>query len=469
MTLVEQMAQLQARRLTAMDLVLDSLQAVKKWQGTVNAFVEVDAQGALAAAEASDRRRTMARAMSALDGIPLALKDMFDRPGHCCRFGSRFLQDPVETAATIVQRLADAGTITVGSLNMAEFALGPTGHNSVFGHCRNPWDAERITGGSSSGAAACVAAGIVAGSIGSDSGGSIRIPAACCGVVGLKPTHGRVSVAGAMPLAPSLDCIGPFARTAVDCTLLFRLIAGGAHPVEPEPPPAASLRLAFPAAAIAHNAEPEIAAAIEAAVSLFSRQGARIAPARLPDIAALHGLAETVQQSEAAAVHRERLRQHRSLYTPHILRRAEAGLSVAAPDYIDALQQRAIHRSAFVADTLGDAHALVVPVLGFGVPRIDETDEAALGSSSAPGDSLAGDPSKIVARMTRWTRWISYLGVPALSIPCGVDRHGLPIGLQLVGRPFSETTLLHLARQFQEATEWHSRTPSLATDPAPGA
>lgn len=452
MTLFEQIERLQQGRTTAVELVSEALQAAKRWQGTVNAFVAIEAEGALAAAEVSDRRRSRAAALSRVDGIPLALKDMFDRLGHRCRFGSRFIQEPPQAPAAIVQKLQDAGTITLGALNMAEFALGPTGHNGVFGHCRNPWSPEYITGGSSSGAAAAVAAGIVAGSIGSDSGGSIRIPAACCGVVGLKPTHGRVSVEGGLSLTPSLDCVGPFARSAADCELLFHLIAGPG-PRDTEVPDPASIRLAFPVAALSGDTAPEVAAAVEAAVSQFARLGARIVPAGLPDITALHALAETVQQSEVAAVHRERLRRSRSLYTPHILRRVEAGLSIAAPDYIDALQQRSAHRSAFVAATLGDAHALLVPVLGFSVPRIDATDEAATGGST-----------EVVARMTRWTRWVSYLGVPALSLPCGVDAHGLPIGLQLVGRPSSEMTLLRLARCFQQATDWHSRAPPLPGD-----
>jgi aspartyl-tRNA(Asn)/glutamyl-tRNA(Gln) amidotransferase subunit A len=458
MTLEQQIERLQQRRLTAVELVSDALRAAQDWQGTVNAFVRVDAESALAAAEASDKRRSEGQSLSIVDGIPLALKDMFDRPGYPCRFGSRFLQDPTQDPATIVQALQDAGTIILGALNMAEFALGPTGHNSVFGHCRNPWNPEHITGGSSSGAAAAVAVAIVTGSIGSDSGGSIRIPAACCGVVGLKPTHGRVSVEGVMPLTPSLDCVGPFGRTAADCERLFRLIAspGPRGPdtsarsrFEADISDLAHVQLAYPIDAIAGDTSPEIISAIDTAADQFARLGARIVPSRLPNIPALHALAETIQHSETSAVHRERLRQHRALYTPHILRRVEAGLSVMASDYIHALEQRAAYRSAFVAETLGNAHALMVPVLGLPVPRIDATDEAAVGGSP-----------EIVARMTRWTRWVSYLGVPALSLPCGFDQSGLPIGLQLVGRPFSEMTLLKLARCFQDVTEWHSKTPS---------
>lgn len=459
MTLGEQIEALRCAKLTSAEAVSTSLQSIKTWQMTLNAFVAVDEAEARASALRSDARRLSGRAASAMDGVPLAHKDIFDRIGHRCRFGSRLIQQAPTLGATVMQRLEQAGAITIGALNMSEFALGPTGHNAVFGHCRNPWNPTRITGGSSSGAAAAVAAGIVGGSIGSDSGGSIRIPAACCGVVGLKPTQGRISTAGAMPLAPSLDCIGPLASNAIDCTTLFRLIAGPDSrdrasllqpPLEPAAPRLTSIRLAVPQEAFMDDVDTEVAGVLETAVRDFASHGAQVSATPLPNISHLHDLADLIQQSEVAAGHLDLLTLHRARYTPHIRRRIEAGLFVAASAYLSALSQRSGYRAIFIAETLGDADALILPVLGIPVPPIDETDEAALGASSA-----------LVGRMTRWTRWLNYLGVPALSIPCGVDHQGMPIGLQLVGRPFSEITLLEIARRFQEHTDWHARRPQL--------
>jgi aspartyl-tRNA(Asn)/glutamyl-tRNA(Gln) amidotransferase subunit A len=441
--------------MTTLEAVTHALDAAARWQPAINAFVSIERERALETAGILD-----ASASASASGIALAHKDMFDRRGQSSTCGSRFTQPMADRSATVIERLERAGTVSIGTLNMAEFALGPTGHNAVFGHCRNPWDRTRISGGSSSGPAAAVAAGIIAGSLGSDTGGSIRIPAACCGVVGLKATQGRISVAGAMPLAPSLDCIGPFARSAAECETLFRLIAGPdprdpASRCQPDIESAAAVsieaaRLAFPREALLRDCDSEVAGALEEAVRHFAACGSKIVPAVLPDIARLHELANVIQQSEAAHVHTVRLEQNPDLYTPHIRERIEPGRRVTATAYLSAMAQRASLQSQFVAESLIDAHALVMPVIGLPVPTIEETDEAALGGSS-----------EIVGRMTRWTRWVNYLGLPALSIPCGRDRRGLPVGLQLIGRPFSETTLFAIARGFQASTDWHARRPSL--------
>jgi aspartyl-tRNA(Asn)/glutamyl-tRNA(Gln) amidotransferase subunit A len=337
---------------------------------------------------------------------------------------------------------------------MSEFALGPTGHNATFGHCRNPWDPRRVAGGSSSGAAAAVAAGIVCGALGSDTGGSLRIPAACCGVVGLKPTQGRIGVRGAMPLAPSLDCVGPIARSVADCAVLFEvLISRAAQSGRPSAAagaqPERGLRLIYPAAEVREAAAPEVSAALEGAAEAFRSAGVVIEQRGLPDIAHLHDLADVVQKPESAAAHYENLRRFREAYTPHVRRRIEPGFLVAAPAYARALAERESHLRAFVDETLAGAAALLIPTLGCPVPTVEDTDE----EQSGPQVSL-------VARMTRWTRWLNYLGVPALSVPCGFDSAGCPIGLQLVGRPRRERVLLDIGLLFQERTGWHERQPA---------
>ena len=380
-----------------------------------------------------------------LAGIALAHKDMFDRRGHRCSFGSRMPQDrPAERTATAIARLEAAGATAFGALQMAEFALGPTGHNLVFGDCRNPWSLDHITGGSSSGSATAVAAGIVAGSLGADTGGSIRIPAACCGVTGLKPTAGAVDATGAMTLSASLDCIGPIARTVDDCQLLFNLISVRRW----MPLPDHDLRIGYAVHAPSHSISPVVAGAVRSAVGTLAGIGLGISEAVLPDITELHGLADIVQKVESTAVHLARLAAQRQLYSEHVRKRLSGGLFVPAIAYHHAVRQRPAHLARFVRHSLADIDALIIPTLGFPVPLRSETDER-----------RSADTFARVARMTEWTRWLNYLGVPALTIPCGFDPNGLPIGLQIVGRPNSEHILFQIGPLFQDATEWHLPKP----------
>ncbi len=380
-----------------------------------------------------------------LAGIPLAHKDMFDRRGHRCSFGARMGQQrPARRTATAVARLEDAGAITFGALQMAEFALGPTGHNLVFGDCRNPWNPDHITGGSSSGSATAVAAGIVAGSLGSDTGGSIRIPAACCGVTGLKPSWGAVDAAGAMPLSASLDCIGPIARTVEDCALLFDLIA--ARP--PAGPFEGEVRIGYALRSAGRPVDPIVERTVRSAIDTLAATGMRVTEAALPDIARLHGLADLVQKVESSTVHLAGLQSRRQLYSEHVRKRLSGGLFVPAIAYHQALRERSAHLARFVRHSLADIDVLVVPTLGFPTPSRAETDER----------RLAGTFERVAA-MTGWTRWLSYLGVPVLALPCGIDPNGMPIGMQLVGRPNSEHLLFHVGRIFQSVTDWHLREP----------
>lgn len=421
--------------LSSEELVEQSLERLDRSQKISNAFISVNADEARSAARAG---RPL---VGPLAGLPLAHKDMFDRVGHRCSFGSSLPQkEAATTTATALARVEEAGSITIGALNMAEFALGPTGHNRVFGHCRNPWNPEHITGGSSSGSGAAVASGIVGAALGSDTGGSIRIPAACCGVTGLKPTQGAVNSAGAMPLSPSLDCIGPIARSAEDCELIFRIIADVQSSASP-----LRHRLGMSQSAM-DGIDPQVREAIGAAIAVLQDGGMDVVERPLPEIKPLHDLADIIQKSESAAIHADRLRSNSEDYTPHVRRRIEPGLVLPAETYRDALRQRSMHQTSFIEHSLIDVDALLIPTIGFPVPTIAETDEEAIGALP-----------DMVTRMTHWTRWLNYLGVPAISIPCGIDRNGLPIGMQLVGRPHDELGLLTLARRFQDMTGWHLR------------
>ena len=452
-------AALQHGDISALALADERLASISRLQPVLNAFIAVDADEARSRAAASDHRRQSGRSLGVLDGAPIGLKDMFSSPGRRCSFGAPLgeAEQPAH-AATIVQRLHAAGAVNLGFLNMAPFALGPTGHNSTFGDCRNPWGADRIAGGSSSGAGAAVSAGLVAGAIGSDTGGSVRIPAACCGVVGLRPTSGRISRYGAMPLAPSFDVIGPIAPTAEDVALLFSALCGpdplcpdtlsspawSDRPLDPDA--ARGGMILYPDADIAAHADADVARAIREAVETLQASGLTVHRRALPDINALHGLANLVQSAEAAAIHADRLVAHPEAYTQHIRDRLEPGFGVAATDYIDAVGQRARLRQAFVRDVLRGDGILLVPTLGRGTPTLAETDPSAMSSSA-----------HIVANLTRWTRWVSYLDLPAISTPCGFDRNGMPVGLQMIAAPFEERRLLEMAAFYERLTNWPTR------------
>ena len=411
------------------DPALFSLEAcrarIAQWQPRINAFVGFDEpRGA---------------------GMPLAHKDMFYRAGRVSSCGSKIRRDWVATeTASVLERLDAAGFADLGRLNMAEFAYGPTGHNEHFGDCRNPWNTAYITGGSSSGPAAAVAARLVFGALGSDTGGSVRLPAATCGVTGLKPTWGRVSCHGAMPLAPSLDTIGPLARSAEDCGLLLAAIAGPDAGADDDSKDAGPLRIALSSGWIERNAEPEVAAAVLSAAKTFKNR-MEVAP---PDLDSLSAHCLVVMQAEASAQHIGWMRERPADYGSAVRARLEGGYAIPATTYLDSLRLRAAALERFCSGTLGDADCYLLPTLAIRVPTL-----------AATGPQGGAEMRRLLAELTRLTRWVNYLGVPALALPCGFDSNGLPISLQLVGRPFSEARLLAAGRAFQRETDWHTRVP----------
>ena len=415
-----------------------ALERISLLDPMISAFIEVRADDALAIARRADERFIRGEAPRPLEGMPVAFKDMFSHRSRRATFGSARGQQHLPLRnAEVVERLEAAGAIAMGFLNMSEFALGPTGHNRTFGHCRNPWNLDRITGGSSSGACAALAANFIVGAIGSDTGGSIRIPAACCGVVGLKPTTGQISTEGAMPLSWTLDCVGPLARTAIDCTQIFEAMTESRAGIAADETSRA--RLVFPRNVIAGHACDEVARHVDQAMTVFAELGFSIDyNARLPDITELQELASTIQAFEASVVHAENLRDRRYVFTPHVLKRILPGLDIPKERYIEALDQRPRRLWDFLETSLLDGTVLVLPVLGCLVPTIAETDQERLGALP-----------DLVAQMTYWTRWLNYLGVPALSLPCGIDRNGMPVGMQLVGAPRTERMLLAIAAAYQ--------------------
>jgi aspartyl-tRNA(Asn)/glutamyl-tRNA(Gln) amidotransferase subunit A len=441
LSLVEARVQLNRGALSPQELEQACRARIGQWQPRINAFVSTE-----------PRRGKFQE--GALAGVPLAHKDMFYRAGLVSNCGSKIRQGWIagETSAAL-QRLDAAGALDIGALNMSEFAYGPTGHNEHWGDCCNPWNPEYITGGSSSGSGAAVAARLVFGALGSDTGGSIRLPASACGVTGVKPTWGRVSRYGAMPLSHSLDTIGPLARSAEDCAVLLSVIAGHDERDPVTARQGVTINLEQPIRAIAvssawieSNAHPEVAAAVLAAAKVM---GAKLIEVQPPPFDMLSAHCLTVMQAEASAQHAPWMRERPRDYSSAVRVRLEAGFAVPAAQYLEVLRLRGLWLERFVTETLAGADAYLVPTIAVPLPTREAT--GAKGGANMP---------KLLGEVTRLTRWVNYLGVPAVSVPCGFDSRGLPMGLQLVGRPFSEGVLLAAAHAYQRASDWHRKIPA---------
>lgn len=388
-------------------------------------------------------------------GVPLAHKDMFNLPlatGY--RTPSCGSNLPAQLlaqlfspgVATVIQRLELAGAVTIGTLNMAEFALGATGHNGARGDCANAWHSDYVSGGSSSGSAVAVARGVVWASLGSDTGGSVRIPASVNGVLGLKPTYGLIPRTASMRLSPSIDVIGPIARSAQAMARVLSIVAG-ADGLDSEcssrsvpdyeralQQPIEGLRVGVPDRYFFDELDAPVSQALKQVRARLEAAGAVFVPVEIPDVSSLAELSRAVVYAEATGLHASMLRDAAKDYSPQVRLRASTGLGIPAPVYLAALGLRRPILQQFVEQVFSRCDALFTPTIPLMVPRRDATDVGA-------GESLW----PILARLVRCTAPINFLGLPAISVPAGLDPQGLPIGAQLVGRPFSESILLRLA------------------------
>ena len=452
-----------AGRITSVQATEACLARIEEWQPRTNAFLRLHKEKALEQARAMDKELAAGKRRGPLHGVPMAHKDLYYRKGEISTAGSEIRRNWVAPAtATVLERLDASGVVELGFLNMAEFAAGPTGHNVHHGHCRNPWDESRVTGGSSSGSGASVAARMVYGSLGSDTGGSIRLPASACGVVGMKATYGRVSRAGAAARSWSLDHVGPLTRTVRDNARMLSIVAG-ADPrdstTSEKPVPdyetlidggIKGLRIGMSLPEGVVPIDPQVGAAIQAAADALGRLGAKISTARMPDFTALYRAAEVIVKCEAAAMHRPWMESGAPLAN-QVRTRAEAGFFIPATQYIDALRLRAHFVAEFLEIAMTGVDAVLLPAIPFPIPTLAETDV-----------ETSGGPAtlKMVATFTGLTRPFNTLGVPALSVPCGFDSNGAPIGLQLIGRPFDEALLYRIGHAYQGATDHHKRVPT---------
>ncbi len=450
-------------KVSALEVAEATLAHIAAHQPKLNAFVRMDTTDALAAAKAADRALTAGHNIGPLHGVPLAHKDMFYRPGLRVTCASAIRRDfQPDILSTVLARLDAAGAITVGALNMSEFANGPTGHNVHYGPTRNPWNTECITGGSSTGSGTAVAGRLVYGSLGSDTGGSIRLPAGICGVYGLKPTQGRVSRYGAMGLSFSLDNVGPLARTARDCARLLAVVAGP-DPDDPTAAPVAvedyegsidtgvaGLRIAIPTNHYWDGMSPEVGDVLEAAIDTLQRLGATVTRRSVPLHDVLRGLGTIVISAEFCALHDDWLRNRHDEYAPLVRARMKQGYAFSAVEYLKAVQVRPRIVKAFVDDVFGTADAMLTPVLRFPVPKLAEVDVG-------DGERM----NEVLGSLNHCTWPINYLGLPGLAVPAGFSKSGLPVGFQLVGRPFAEAMLFRIAGAYERESQWPDRAPSL--------
>jgi aspartyl-tRNA(Asn)/glutamyl-tRNA(Gln) amidotransferase subunit A len=465
------------REVSAREATGWALQRLQTTGRRFNAVFRIDAEPALArAAELDERQSREGRTTGLLHGVPLAHKDLFGVAGRECHAGSLILRGHIAPrTAWALQQLDAAGQVNLGSLHMAEFALSPTGYNGHYGHGLNPWNPAYACGGSSSGSGIAVAARLVFGSLGSDTGGSIRHPAAMCGITGLKPTWRRVSSAGVLPLSTSLDCPGPMAQTARDCARLLTLIArpdaqDGLCTAQPAEDYEArldgdlrGLRIGVPQTYYRDVLDPQVAAALEASLDVLRGRGATLVAVAVPDMALVNALAQLVMGVEAAAVHGRWLAQRPQDYADQVLRRIEPGLAYPAVRYVDALALRRRVTQDWVDHCLADCDLVHLPTLSMTTPTIAATTMAATAAGATAGDLAA--VLQALGRVTHATRGINYLGLPAISVPAGFSDDGLPLAFQLVARPYAEGVLLQAADAHQRDTDWHRRLPP-STAPA---
>jgi aspartyl-tRNA(Asn)/glutamyl-tRNA(Gln) amidotransferase subunit A len=449
-----------AKQVSSHEVTRACLHRIAQWQPHLNAFMSIEAEAALKAADEADAALAKGDNHGALHGVPLAHKDMYYEAGKVVTCGSLIRRDFVATTtSTALQRLKDAGTIRLGSLQMAEFAYGPTGHNAHYGAVHNPGSLDHITGGSSSGSGSAVAARLTFAALGSDTGGSIRMPAHFCGVTGLKTTWGRVSRAGAMPLSQSLDTVGPLAQTAEDCALLLGLMAGAdpedltaSHAPVPDYLAAtkasiAGLKIGVPTSFYVDDLDADVARSLDETLAVLTREGADIVKVDLPDQRQLAAASQLVLAVEAAAFHKRWLIERPQDYGPQVLMRLQNGLAIPGVTYLEAMRWRGAALAAHVAAT-AKVDAVIAPAAPVPAPTIADSDV---------GNSQGAEA--VIQRLTRFTRPVNYLGLPSLAIPSGFAKSGLPMAMQLIGRSFDEATLLTIGAAFQRATDFHAKVP----------
>ena len=453
---------LKKKELSPIELVEDHIKRIETKDNALNSFITKTFDKAIDRAKDCEEEISKGQWKGALHGIPLAIKDLFYTKDIPTTVGSEMYKQFIpDFNATVVEKLESSGAILIGKLNMHELAFGTTGKNFYYGDCTNPWDTKKITGGSSSGSAAAVSAGLCMGSLGTDTGGSIRIPAALCGIVGLKPTFGKVSRKGVFPLSNSLDTVGPMTRTVQDSQIILSAISGHdpqdrhsakfeetdiqvAQPVKLE-----DLKIAVPTDYFFDHISDSVNTAFNEVINVLQSLGIKTNNVNMPILNHSLAISSTILMAEAANIHGENLKKHGNLIGPDVLLRLKQGSMILASDYLQA--QRARQKFNLEMKSLFDDYDLILsPTVAVTAPDLSQELVSINGKSHATG-----------ALMPRLTRPQNITGLPTISIPCGFDEHNMPIGFQLTTAAFQESRLIQVGAAYEKEAGWLKYSPNI--------
>lgn len=451
-TICELSRELRNRSISPVELTHDCLERIERLNPVLNAFITVTAEEALERARLAEREIYRGTYLGPLHGIPIGIKDLIDTAGVRTTAASALFKDRVPTEdAEVVQRLRAGGAILLGKQNLHEFAYGASSMISHFGEVHNPWDTSRVAGGSSGGSAASVAAHLGFASVGTDTAGSIRLPAAYCGVVGLKATYGRISTRGVIPLSSSYDHVGPLANSVYDAALMLQVMNGRGSD-DPSVRPSfvsafdklpTKLRVGVPRDFFFDDLHPEVAEAVEKAIQVFAGINAEVRTVRLEVLTD-----RTLANAEAYAYHESSVASSPELYQPATLARIRSGAKISASDALRASRDLQASRDT-IKRVFDEVDVLLTPTVPIPPPVIADLREH-------PDDLRRQE-----LLMLRNTRPFNVWGIPAISVPCGFTKDGLPIGLQLAGAPWRGTVLLQAAQEYEQATGWHKLQPKI--------
>ena len=453
---------LESGELSPVELVAAHLERIEQTDGRLNSFITLLADEAMAAATEAEGAVQRGEYRGALHGIPVGLKDLYYTKGVRTTVGSKIMREFVpDYDAAVTERFRDAGAVLMGKLQMHEFALGATSENPHDGPAHNPWDITRITGGSSGGSGSAVAAGQCMAALGSDTGGSVRIPSSACGIVGLKPTFGRVSRIGVFPLANSLDTVGPMTRTVRDTAIVMNAIAGydsrdASSANRPDEDftrllgqDISGMRVGLPQDYFYDVIDDEVRIAVQQAARILEGLGAHVEECSIPALNDSISISGTILLTEAAEIHLDNLRERADDFGADVRGRLEEGAMTPAVSYI-AAQRARVEFNRKIAEAMKTYDILLAPTTAIGAPRIGDSVVEVGGVSEAK-----------LAIMPRLTRPHNICGIPTVSVPCGFTSEGLPIGMQIAARAFEDAVALQAAYAYEQATEWHTRRPAI--------
>ena len=461
LTIAETSDLIGSKQLSPVEVVDAHLERIGQTDARLNSFITLLETESLTAAKAAEADIQAGRYRGPLHGIPIGLKDLYYTRGVRTTVGSKIMSDFVpDEDATVVEKFREAGAVIIGKLQMHEFAIGSSSENPHYGPAHNPWETDRVTGGSSGGSASAVASGQCMGALGTDTGGSVRIPASLCGIVGLKPTFGRVSKYGVFPAAWSLDTVGPMTRAVRDAAIVLNAIAGH-DPRDPSSSPRAredftvelgkdvnGVRIGIPREHFFDVIDEEVKGSMLDASRVLEGLGASVEEVSIPLLEYAEQIG-TISSAEAAEVHSDNLRDRAGDIDPEVRARLETGTLTTAVQYIRAQRARAAFNRQ-VRQTMKRVDILLTPTTAVTAPRIGQK-MVTVGDREEPRLPL----------LARLTRPFNLGGLPAISVPCGFTSAGMPIGLQLAGRPFEEAAVLRVAHAYEQATDWHKRRPPL--------